>query len=89
MELMYYHLERAIPAPWSVHVSEADGGPIKELADGKGSAGDGLLPDAKLVPTWDWPEKSSEAQLNIRRGRGIVGGGPVGNQGRAGSVAGA
>lgn len=85
---MYYHLERAIPAPWSVHVPEADGGPIKELADGKSSTAEGALPDAKLVPTWDWPEKSPEGALTHRRGRGVIGGAPVGNQGRAGSVAG-
>ncbi|QRV99417.1 bromodomain associated protein [Ceratobasidium sp. AG-Ba] len=78
---LYYHLERAVPAPWSVHVPEADGGPVRD---------DTSLPDARLVPTWDWVSKSFEADvLNTRRGRGMVGGVAVGNQGRAGSVAGA
>lgn len=80
---MYYHPERAVLAPWCVPVPEADGG--------GGASGDtaNALPEAKLVPTWDWPDKDYESALVVRRGRGIVGGVAVGNQGRAESVAGA
>ncbi|KAG9090167.1 hypothetical protein FRC06_001191 [Ceratobasidium sp. 370] len=78
---LYYHTERAVPAPWCVHVPEADGGPVKDGADA-------TLPEARLVPTWDWSAKSFEGPLSTRRGRGMAGGVPVGNQGRAGSVAG-
>lgn len=79
---MYYHPERATLAPWCVPVPEADGG---------GAVGDPAtaLPEVKLVPTWDWPEKDYESALVVRRGRGVVGGVAVGAQGRASSVAGA
>ncbi|KAG8721373.1 hypothetical protein FRC09_007992 [Ceratobasidium sp. 395] len=79
---LYYHTERAVPAPWCVHVPETDGGPVKDITDT-------TLPEARLVPTWDWSAKHLEGPLSTRRGRGIVGGVPVGSQGRAGSVAGA
>ncbi|KAG9092696.1 long-chain fatty acid-CoA ligase, partial [Ceratobasidium sp. 392] len=66
---LYYHTERAVPAPWCVHVPEADGGPVK---DGVG-ADTTQLPETRLVPTWDWSTKNFEGPLSTRRGRGIPG----------------
>ncbi|KAJ1300631.1 hypothetical protein OPQ81_002283 [Rhizoctonia solani] len=53
---MFYHTERAGIPPWCLPVPEADGG--------GGMAGSGeTLPEARLVPTWDWVAKDYESGL--------------------------
>ncbi|CAE7183464.1 unnamed protein product [Rhizoctonia solani] len=52
---MFYHTERAGLAPWCVSVPEADGGGAM--------VGAGELPEARLVPTWDWVAKDYESGL--------------------------
>ncbi|CCO30150.1 hypothetical protein BN14_04174 [Rhizoctonia solani AG-1 IB] len=50
---MFYRTERATIAPWCLPVPEADGGgPLNGTGEG--------LPDARLVPTWDWTAKDYE-----------------------------
>ncbi|GAB1525364.1 hypothetical protein RhiTH_008524 [Rhizoctonia solani] len=53
---MFYHTERSTIAPWCLPVPEADGGgPLNGTGEG--------LPEARLVPTWDWTAKDYESGL--------------------------
>ncbi|CAE6411885.1 unnamed protein product [Rhizoctonia solani] len=52
---MFYHTERASLVPWCLPIPEADGG--------GGMGGSEALPEARLVPTWDWAAKDYEGGL--------------------------